>query len=168
MQTQTAVNQDVTTNRRNMKDLREIDALIAGKVMVWHRKTYADINPNQYRELSEEWNEKGKEQTDYWYNAEGDESECAQDNGSYEDSEYSWKPTEVPADSKMLRAKLSEKWDWLMGYSEDDEETFGFALYPKGSMMQAGLELKPEFTAESHTEEMAIVLCACQAFGIEV
>lgn len=62
-----------------------------------------------------------------------------------------------PDASKRLRAKLAEKYDWLLGSGKvrAKEPQFGFALYTKGS--RGAREVA---TAEADTEEMAVALCA--------
>lgn len=144
-------------------NLREMDENLATVVMGWKRMTYGEEDPDTWGSHEEF----AAKLTDYWHTADGVEVETAVDNGEYEDVEYSWKPTEVPADSKMLRAKLAEKWDWLIGHS-DGEKPFGFALYNKGAMRKPGVDPKEEWIGEADTEELAVAVVACKAFGIEV
>lgn len=65
-----------------------------------------------------------------------------------------------PADSKLLRDKLAEKWDLGLLYI-DSAGGYVFAIYHRGGDVAI-------WEVFSDTEELAVVLCALRSAGIEV
>lgn len=73
-----------------------------------------------------------------------------------------------PEWSGTIRAKLAEKYDWLLGYgrTRPDEKLYGFALYEKET---APFDERYQVCiAEADTEEMAVALCALRSVGVDV
>lgn len=145
---------------------REMDALIAEKVMgwVWLTRSCYDsqwLGPSLEIETARL----------------GDGQECLGkirlvdeglgDGKKYRESVNTMKGEVVvpaytadPKASRQLRLKLAERFDYTLNdwVGDDGRQVFWFALYEKGS--RTGV---PLFKAEADSEEMAVALCAMRA-----
>lgn len=118
-----------------MSDEQIIEAL-AIKVMLWHRNSdgWVDAAGNQQR----------------WVGSCG--TDCAHPQ---------FEPLTNPADSKQLREKLAERWDYHLNriYTVQGGY-FRFRL--------VSFSLTAEWQAEADTEELAVAKCALLTVGVKV
>jgi hypothetical protein len=129
--------------------LRDIDRLVAEKVMGWTLFNYEESR----RAEPEEWGD--AQGNDGW-------SWDGQDNG---DEAWEWKPTTDPVAAKVVRERLALKWHWILafGRTRPDEPPYGFGLQVDGGDFE-----QPAFIAEASTEELAVAICALQTVGIKI
>lgn len=70
--------------------------------------------------------------------------------------------TTDPAASKALREKLAERFQWSLTREGTSCMMASFRIWTLGAKTQ------DSYYAEADTEELAVALCACAAFNIEV
>jgi hypothetical protein len=119
-------------------DNRERDAVIATQVMGWKLFNYetCEYDPDA-------WTAEKAQNNDGW----------AWDGRDGSLEAWEWNPSESPADSKQLREKLAEKWDYTLGRANN----FAMALWPKGTIDKYA---QPTHLGVADTEELAIAECA--------
>lgn len=123
---------------------REIDKLCAEKVMGWKRLTFNEWQPDTW----EPDHHLHDTLTNEWFDADGKPTgQYVEDHHDYEDSEYGFAPSTDPADSKLLRDKLAETWNYDLGRYGSKPCMFTFKLYRDGC----------SFDEYGDTEEMAVV-----------
>lgn len=131
---------------------RELDILVAEKVMGWKRVNYEQLFPSQAGR---------KELSMYWYDSNDKETRLAEDSDDYYQPEEAWSPSiDISAAWEVVKKMQEDGFDLDLHYKPE----YTIVCFEK---IVDGLTVAESGEVWSNTPLHAICLAALKAVGVE-